>query len=198
MKRRVAIGAALMVLASGIPGQARDLSSGLRGNPGQYFDADAYPPDALRAGEQGRVIARLEIDSTGRVVSCAVKTSSGSTSLDRTTCRIALDKITFTPATDRRGRPIATSYTLPVRWVLPRDDAPVTPTDVEVETTVSVDPAGEVVACNTRATPALPPQMEPCAEFPVGRPSRIRWTREGRPVGGTMTRTYRLRVNLDP
>ena len=113
-----------------------------RESPGAYFNADAYPPAALRAGEQGRVVARLEIDDTGRVVSCTVTTSSGSASLDQTTCRIALDRISFTPAADRRGRAIASTYILPVRWVLPTGDRFVErmrPVEIAIEQVVDAD-----------------------------------------------------------
>lgn len=91
----------------------------LKGNPGIFFGADAYPPEALRDREQGRVVAKLEVGRDGRVADCTVAESSGSTALDVRTCVIAVSRITFTPARDDRGRTIASSYTLPVRWVLP-------------------------------------------------------------------------------
>lgn len=201
MQRGVAIGMGLMAVAAAGPAAARDRSSPARGDLAQYFGPDQYPPDALRAAEQGRVVARLEIDSTGKVASCTVTGSSGSTSLDQTTCRIALAKVILTPATDRQGRPIASTYTLPVRWVLPTGGTPnmpiVAPGDQDVEMTVSIDAASKVVACEARATPALRPQQQPCDEFPVGQQSYVRWTRDGRAVGGTMTKTYRVRVRLD-
>lgn len=176
---------------------AKGKAAGLKGDPGQFFGADDYPTEAISASEQGRVIAKLWIDATGKVVSCTVTVSSGSVSLDRTTCKIALEKVSFTPATDRRGRPVAAAYTLPVRWVLPTD-APSAPADAVVEMTVSIDSAGEVLACNHTATPSLPRQTDPCAEYPVGKTSTIRWTRGDRPVGGTLVRTYRQRITLDP
>lgn len=101
---------------------------------------------------------------------------------------------------DRRGRPVAAPYTLPVRWVLPSGPKEVTAAqaDTEVELTVSVDDKGEVLACNSKATPALPVQFDPCTPFPVGKLSQLQWLREGRPVGGTLVRTYRQRITLDP
>lgn len=175
-------------------------AAGLRGDPGRFFGPDDYPVDALRAGEQGRVVASLWIDTAGKVASCTVTGSSGSASLDQATCRIALDKVTFTPATDRKGHALASRYTLPVRWILPSggDPAPEAPTDAALDVTISVDAMGLVVACNSTATPPLPVQVQPCAEFPVGKPSRIRWSRDGKPVGGTVTRTIRQHVTLDP
>lgn len=93
----------------------------LRGNPGAYFGSDAYPADAMRAGEQGRTVARLGIDPSGTPIACAIETSSGSRSLDAATCTIALRRVQFTPARDAEGRAIASTYRLPVRWVLPAD-----------------------------------------------------------------------------
>jgi protein TonB len=92
-----------------------------RGNPGQYFGADSYPPAALRAEAQGRVVAQLTIGTDGRVTDCVVTSSSGNNDLDETTCRIALRRIRYTPAKDQAGNPISTKTSLPVRWQLPQD-----------------------------------------------------------------------------
>ena len=92
-----------------------------RGNPGQYFGADAYPAEAIRAEAQGRVVARLSISADGRVSDCSVTTSSGNSSLDTTTCRIARSRVRYSPAKDENGNAIASTATLPVRWILPSD-----------------------------------------------------------------------------
>jgi protein TonB len=96
-------------------------AAGLKGNPGQYFGADAYPAAAIRAEAQGRVVAQLTVDTSGRVSGCSVTTSSGNSDLDDATCRIAKRSVRFSPAKDQTGAAIASSYTLPVRWVLPKD-----------------------------------------------------------------------------
>lgn len=92
-----------------------------KGNPGQYFGADAYPPAAIRAEAQGRVVAQLSIGTDGRVSGCSVTTSSGNNDLDDATCRIAKRSVKFSPAKDQNGNPTTDSYTLPVRWVLPKE-----------------------------------------------------------------------------
>lgn len=89
-----------------------------KGNPGQFFGRDAYPPAAVREGAQGRVVAALTIGTDGRVVGCTVTGSSGNSDLDETTCRIARNRVRFTPAKDDAGNPIQSNYTLPVRWQL--------------------------------------------------------------------------------
>jgi protein TonB len=92
-----------------------------KGNPGQYFGADAYPPAAIRAEESGRVVAKLTIGTDGRVTDCVVTTSSNSSSLDQATCRIAKSRVRYSPALDAAGNPIAATTSLPVRWVLPEN-----------------------------------------------------------------------------
>lgn len=105
-----------------VPAPDRSLAGrGVRGNPGTAFGDDAYPPDAIRAGEQGRTTALLRIDASGTPISCAIKTSSGSPSLDAATCSIALRRARFDPAREAQGKAISSTYTLPVRWVLPDD-----------------------------------------------------------------------------
>ncbi|MFA6115574.1 MAG: energy transducer TonB [Sphingomonas sp.] len=90
-------------------------------NPGMWFTNDAYPTDAIRAGAEGRVLARLAIDPSGSPTACTILTSSRSTSLDATTCSILMTHATFTPARDRNGAATVGDYTVPVRWVLPED-----------------------------------------------------------------------------
>lgn len=94
-------------------------AAGVKGNPGRFFGNDAYPSAAIRAGEQGRVVAKLTVGTDGRVTNCVVATSSGSSILDSTTCSIAQRRVRFTPAQDQDGNPIVSTYTLPIRWVLP-------------------------------------------------------------------------------
>ena len=92
-----------------------------KGNPGQYFGTDNYPPAAIRAEAQGRVVAVLSIGSDGRVSACSVTTSSGNSDLDDATCRIAKRSVKFSPAKDQNGNPVTDTFTLPVRWVLPKE-----------------------------------------------------------------------------
>lgn len=96
-------------------------AAGLKGNPAQFFGNDAYPSDAIRAGAQGRVVARLTVGADGRVSACSITTSSGNSSLDDTTCRIARSRVRYTPAKDENGQATVSTATLPVRWVLPED-----------------------------------------------------------------------------
>ena len=93
-------------------------AAGLKGNPGQFFGRDAYPPDAVRAEAQGRVRATLTVGVDGRVSNCVVSSSSGNRSLDDATCRISRSRVRFSPAKDQNGAPITSTYPLSVVWNL--------------------------------------------------------------------------------
>jgi hypothetical protein len=90
--RRGALIVAIGLLTLPSVGIARDKSkpSAPRGNPGDWFPQNSYPADAKRKGEQGRVSVRLKVDKTGMPIACEVMESSGSSSLDAVTCRLAL------------------------------------------------------------------------------------------------------------
>ena len=78
--------------------------------------ADDYPNAALRNEEQGTVAVALEVDPKGNVSSCTVTGSSGSDSLDTSTCRLMIERAHFTPAHDRRGRAVRDTYSQKITW----------------------------------------------------------------------------------
>jgi TonB family protein len=90
-----------------------------QGNPASFVTPDDYPTEAIRAGQQGRVRVKLAVDEAGKVTGCRVVESSRSPSLDATTCTVALGRMIFEPATDRRGRPVAGSTLIAITWLLP-------------------------------------------------------------------------------
>lgn len=59
------------------------------------FSTDDYPAAALRNGEQGTVSFAVAISSEGRVTHCSITNSSGSASLDVTTCSIIQRRARF-------------------------------------------------------------------------------------------------------
>lgn len=63
---------------------------------------DDYPRDALQKGESGRVSFVLDVNSEGRVTACTITASSGSSSLDEATCRLARRRARFEPARDEQ------------------------------------------------------------------------------------------------
>lgn len=113
--------AGLALLAHGPAGAAGDpVAPKPPAELATLFGSDSYPPLAATAREDGTVIAELAIDPLGAVTGCRIVTSSNSTSLDTGTCRIIMGRRTsFAPARDAAGKPVAGTYELKVRWILP-------------------------------------------------------------------------------
>jgi protein TonB len=96
-------------------GAAASAASLIRGS----FNNDAdYPSAALREEEQGTVGVSYTIGADGRVSNCTVVRSSGSRSLDSTTCRILQQRFRYSPARDASGNPVATTKSQSVTWRL--------------------------------------------------------------------------------
>ncbi|MEO5973128.1 MAG: energy transducer TonB [Sphingomicrobium sp.] len=90
-----------------------------KANLASYVSNDDYPQDAIRNGEAGTTGFTLQVGANGRVTNCSVTASSGSRSLDNTTCRLMTSRARFTPATDNYGKPTSDSASGRIRWVLP-------------------------------------------------------------------------------
>lgn len=82
------------------------------------FSGDDYPPSAARNEEEGTTGVRITIGADGRVSSCDVIASSGSSSLDTTTCSIIQRRARFVPARDEAGNAVSDTYTQRIRWSL--------------------------------------------------------------------------------
>jgi protein TonB len=89
-----------------------------RGNLAGLFSSDDYPVDALNREEQGTVHAELVVSERGKVIACKVLSSSGSASLDLTTCNILTKRARFTPAMSSDGRTVAGTFTQRITWRL--------------------------------------------------------------------------------
>ena len=89
----------------------------LDGNPARYFGPNAYPKEALDKGIYGKVIALLNITPEGTVENCRIVSSAGRL-LNEGTCTAAR-RIRFKPPLDAQGKPLASTYLLPVRCHLP-------------------------------------------------------------------------------
>jgi TonB family protein len=86
------------------------------GPAGRWISRNDYPKDASAALEQGDVIARMDVDATGKVTNCTVVVSSGSKSLDSVTCASALRRAKFNPAIGADGKPTASQRIVRVAW----------------------------------------------------------------------------------
>ena len=198
--------AAFASLSAPVMGQPakRTVGAAPVGNPADWFSPDAYPLDALRNGRAGRVVVEVGLDSTGKPVTCNVVQSSGTTSLDEGTCKLALERGKFDPATDRKGRPIASSFTLPVRREIPgtedvpsidlAKDGPSYASDIEI--LVAED--GKVVGCRSLLAKPEALQDQNCRQFEIGKAFGSRYTRNGAPVSARIIMRSSMQVIASP
>ena len=76
-------------------------------NLGDFIGSSDYPAAAQSSGEQGIVAFQLSVSPDGRTTDCQVTASSGSASLDETTCRLMIERARFAPARDAAGNAVA-------------------------------------------------------------------------------------------
>ncbi len=88
------------------------------GNPADWFPRDSYPPAAKAASQEGRTAFSLDIDAGGRITGCNIVESSGSELLDSTTCIQLITNGRFSPAHDKDGKPVASTWSSAMRWEL--------------------------------------------------------------------------------
>ncbi|MBW6529036.1 TonB family protein [Sphingomonas sp. RHCKR7] len=84
---------------------------------GQLTDAD-YPPEVGEAGFQGTVTVKFLVWTDGRVRDCEVMRSSGSDSLDATTCRLIQRRFRYDPSRDASGRAVPAWILENHEWVI--------------------------------------------------------------------------------
>lgn len=92
-----------------------------KANLASYVSDEDYPSNAARNEEQGTTRFRLAVGPDGKVRDCTVTSSSGSSALDATTCRLMKQRAKFTPARNNRGELTSDTVSSAIRWVLPTD-----------------------------------------------------------------------------
>lgn len=86
--------------------------------PIPWFKDEDYPDEAFVRKEQGTTAFDVLVSSDGRPIDCKIVTSSGSPTLDRRACQVAMRASRFTPATAADGTPTYGVYRTQVRWAL--------------------------------------------------------------------------------
>lgn len=92
-----------------------------KANLASYVSDEDYPSNAVRNEEQGTTRFRLAVGPDGKVKECSVTSSSGSSALDSTTCKLMKQRARFTPAKNNKGEVTSDIVTNAIRWVLPTD-----------------------------------------------------------------------------
>jgi TonB family protein len=98
-----------------------------KSNPGLWANTLDYPSRALMEEREGITAFRLDVAPDGRVANCAITSSSGHADLDQTTCSNITRRAQFYPAQDKKGQPIAGSYSNRVRWQIPTSSTMASP-----------------------------------------------------------------------
>jgi TonB family protein len=86
------------------------------------FIANHYPPQALAAGEQGKVSFQLVVEPDGSLGTCTVTASSGFKSLDNETCELILRHARMQPVRNSEGRAVRAVQNGFINWKHPRPD----------------------------------------------------------------------------
>ena len=113
------------------------------GDPGAWVTPDDYPVDALHANIQGMTGFRVTVDQQGNVTSCSITDSSGTASLDETTCKLVKARARFEPSRDSKRRPIRGTWSSRVKWIVPgaprMSDPPESPNTLVVSYILQAD-----------------------------------------------------------
>lgn len=75
-----------------------------------------YPPSSRALGETGMVVASWDVAEDGCVERCRIEQSSGSATLDATTCRLITLRGRYDPARDAAGKPVRATESSAVSW----------------------------------------------------------------------------------
>ena len=89
-----------------------------KARPSTWLANDDYPTAAK--GAQGKVTAVFTVGLDGLVNDCRVVISSGTAVLDTSACRIIVDRMRYTPAIGKDGKPIATHKTMSFNFARPQ------------------------------------------------------------------------------
>lgn len=86
-------------------------------NP-SWLTSNDYPTGALKRGQSGRLIVRLDVDATGKAQGCRVLYRVASDEFANLTCKLILKRAKFTPALDEFGKPIKSYYIRTINWLM--------------------------------------------------------------------------------
>ncbi|GAA4773614.1 hypothetical protein GCM10023219_21130 [Stakelama sediminis] len=187
-----------------VPAQAKDSDSGVilsgivgpkPAHPAKLVSGgisdDDYPAAARKAGEQGRAVVGYTVDTHGTPVDCTIVKSSGSQTLDSTTCALVTQRFRYKPARDKAGKPVVEHRVQGVTWGLEGETLMSAPDFSKQETgkqfklDVLIDEQGRVLYCTAKTGEigdALESQPEACQNFPAGKQVAEPATRDGKPV----------------
>ena len=164
------------------------------GDPGRWVTNDDYPAEAVRNEQHGTTGFRLTIDTNGKIIGCDITSSSGFASLDETTCRVITRRARFSPALDKKGKPITGTWASRFRWVLQDDDLQPVPEPFVDIISFIIETDGTATGCTHSGPGPLTKVASPCGNGQVFEPPR---DAAGNPVRKKVTATISFEVT-DP
>ncbi|PZO73626.1 energy transducer TonB [Sphingomonas hankookensis] len=159
MRRFLRMGAAVATLCCG--GGASGQTDPVPIDPASWVTPDDYPIEALNANEGGTLVMTMQVDARGAVTGCTIAQSSGSAALDATGCRLMRERGRFTPATDAKGQPIASSAQRRIKWNAPNSSrGSLDPFAMVVRLTLGKD--GTILDCSTTSSAPNGDSVQAC------------------------------------
>lgn len=89
------------------------------GSPGGWLKNGDYPTPALRAGHNGIVQFRLDIDEKGKITGCRVLHRTSPDDFADLTCKLIGKRAKFRPARNQDGSPVKSYYVNRARFIIP-------------------------------------------------------------------------------
>lgn len=89
-------------------------------SPHQWFSTNDYPASMVEKGQESVVEARLLVDASGKVTSCASLTHVAAPAFEKAVCDAFTKRAKFAPAELADGTKVPSYYIITTRFVLPR------------------------------------------------------------------------------
>ena len=140
------------------------------GSPGMWVTDDDYPVAATLDGVEGTAGFVLNLDADGRVADCKISSSTGSETLDETTCIVLKQRARFNPARDAKNSPIPDTYNGRITWRIPESHAlPLANYPQRLKLAFDVNEDGSIESCKVLEkigeptfVPKLGRAVDPC------------------------------------
>ena len=87
--------------------------------PEKWLTNDDYPARALQLREQGSVRLGLTIDAKGKPIRCIATSNDKLPNLQALSCRLIMNRATFSPALDQNGAPVLGLLSQRINWAIP-------------------------------------------------------------------------------
>lgn len=166
------------------------------GDPAMWVNSDDYPIAAMADEVEGMTGFILDVGPDGHVTGCTIAISSGSDILDETTCKVMSARARFSPAKDRKGRPVPDHISRRITWRLPNaEDMRLSDYPMRFKAELIIDEAGLVEDCHILErtggpAPALAiDEKAVCAGMKKQRATQI-VDKSGNAIRAKMTTTY--------